>query len=107
MIADAWNDITPQNIRNAWKKLRPELNDTDINDYGFIDHSNAGNVTDNSMTNAETSVSEIVQVLRMIPGCEKCDTDDVHAWLNIDSNDKGWEVPNDNNIVLNIAHEVN
>ena len=106
LIADAWNDITPQNIRNAWRKLRPALNDTDGNDYNFIDHSNAGNITNNSMTDAETSVSEVVQALRMIPGCEKCDTDDVQAWLNIDSDDEGWEVLNDNGIVLNIAHEV-
>ena len=74
LITDAWNDVTPQNIHNAWRKLRPALNNTDGNDYDFIDHSNAGNITDNLMTNAETSVSEVLQVLRMIPGCEKCDT---------------------------------
>ena len=34
---DVWNEVTPQNIHNAWRKLLYATTVTDDNDFGFVE----------------------------------------------------------------------
>ncbi len=47
-------------------------------------------------------ISEIQKTLEDIPGCQDCD---VEEWINLDSNDLGYEVLKDNKIVQSVMDE--
>ena len=75
MVSDAWDTVTAENIRKAWKPLNIGTSNAQVSEP----------------TEDATNVSETLRILHCIPGCGGCDEDDTAAWLNNDRNDPGWQ----------------
>ncbi len=87
MLADAWNTLTPINLRNAWNKL-----------VGRAEENSGSDV------NVEENFNEIVDLFPKIPGFSDCDADDAQDWLDNDS-DPGFHVMDDDEIVAFVEQD--
>lgn len=81
-IANAWNLLTEQNLRNAWNPLLGK------------DHPLE---TINIEKHLETI--QALSVIQRFPGLENYTYDDVQAWLQEDSGETGWELLSPEQIV--------
>ncbi|KAK0062605.1 jerky protein, partial [Biomphalaria pfeifferi] len=85
MLAEAWDSLERQNLKNAWNKLWPDLEgEQDSND----DHR-----------------EEITDLVQSIPGFQECDEEDVETWLASDAEDCGFQMLNDDEIVTSVQEE--
>ncbi|XP_011708346.1 PREDICTED: jerky protein homolog-like [Wasmannia auropunctata] len=84
VIAEAWNNVSFNNLRRAWKNLLP------------ID--NAIDVTLNDNRESENYFNEI--------SSEIYTHNEINSWINIDARDQGWEPQNINDIINNL-HNTN
>ncbi|XP_060845567.1 jerky protein homolog-like [Rhopalosiphum padi] len=80
MLAESWQSITTQNIKNAWNKLWP---------IAEVIHEEQ----------KIQEISEITNLLKSIPGFEGNNEVDVNDWLENDANNLGFEILNDDEIV--------
>ncbi|CAG9584542.1 unnamed protein product [Danaus chrysippus] len=84
MIIDAWDLIERKTLNNAWNKL---LN-RDI---------------ENSVTHSDDSILEDIKDLILnIQICKDCDNDDVQEWITCDSNDPGFQMMSDDEVIENL-----
>lgn len=90
MIADAWDSLTEDNLRNAWKKLWHLPEEPEV---------------EGETVNLETNdLNEFVDLFSSIPGFTDCDRDDAVDWLNHDANDPGYQIFDDDEIVSSLKN---
>lgn len=89
MLADSWDLLTRENLKKAWNKLWPE-------DSGTQEHN------ENETATAD-NVKDVTELCQSIPGFQDCDETDAVEWLNIDANDQGYEIFNDDDIVSSVV----
>lgn len=80
-IAEAWNNVSFNNLRRAWKNLLP------------IDDSIDVTLNDNR-DESENYFNEI--------SSEIYAQNEIDSWINIDAKDQGWEPQNINDIIDNL-----
>lgn len=81
MLADSWDSLTKENLKNGWNKLWK------IQDDKQIESVQGENMTD------------IAAICQNIPGFEECDEQDVNEWLESDHNLQGHQIYEDDEIV--------
>ncbi len=84
-VASAWADLTVSNLKNGWNKLWPEPQSSDAND-----------------SNETVIVDEIVDLCNNI-AVDNVTPDEVLEWLDCDKLDGGFEILNDDEIVLSVT----
>lgn len=88
MVADAWDTLTEESVRNAWKKL-----------WAVAEEREAREKTDQNYLN------EFVDLFNNIPGFGDCGTDDAADWLAIDANDPGYNVLDNGEVVNSLQNQ--
>jgi len=91
MIAEAWDTLTEQNLRNAWRKL-------------WIDPEESP-AEEESVNSDSNDLNEFVGLFNSIPGFTDCDNTDAADWLNDDANDPGYEILGDDEIVSSVKNQ--
>lgn len=89
LIAKAWERVTPQNVRNAWKNLLV-----------------TGNFEGQESTN-ELEVRQTMDLVRRVPRYAALSFDDVRRWLDEDCDETGWEVLNAEQILERLEFTLN
>ncbi|PRD31964.1 UNVERIFIED_CONTAM: Jrkl [Trichonephila clavipes] len=85
MLAEAWDSLERQRLKNAWSKLWPNLEgEKDFND---------------------DPREEIIDFVQSIPGFQECDEDDVEIWMARDAEDFGFQMLNYDEIVTSMQEE--
>ncbi|GFW44517.1 uncharacterized protein TNCV_4389761 [Trichonephila clavipes] len=80
MLAEAWDSLKRQSLKNVWNKLWPDLEgEKDFND----DYR-----------------EEITDFVQSIPGFQECDEEDVEIWMACDAEDCGFQMLNDDGIMI-------
>lgn len=82
ILADSWDLLTKENLTKAWNKLWPENTETKE------DNENERETTNH--------IKDVTKLCQSISGFKNCDETDAAEWLNIDANDQGYEIFNDN-----------
>lgn len=88
MIADAWDTLTEENVRNAWKNL-----------WAVAENHKTRENTD------QNDLNEFVDLFNNIPGFNYCNNDDVVDWLAIDANDPGHNLLDDSEVVTSLQNQ--
>lgn len=84
MVVDAWDLIERKTLSRAWNKVLNQENE-------------------NSISNTDDSIMEDINKLMLnIQICQDCDGNDVKEWVTSDSNDQGFQIMSDDEIVENI-----
>ncbi|KAL3268551.1 hypothetical protein HHI36_007659 [Cryptolaemus montrouzieri] len=84
MVVDAWDLIERKTLNKAWNKVLNREND-------------------NSITNTDNSILEDMnELLSKLQICQDYDDDDMKEWVTCDSNDQGFQIISDVEIVENI-----
>lgn len=94
MLADSWDLLTKENLTKAWNKLWPENKDTEED-------------ADENEPETLENVSEVAVLCQSVPGFQECDAADVEEWLDIDRNDMGYEILDDNDIATSVQESEN
>ncbi|XP_044018036.1 jerky protein homolog-like [Aphidius gifuensis] len=81
MAADAWDNLTEENLKKAWMKLWLEPVEVETNEE------------------TDDNVNDIVDLFNQIPGFNDCDNHDATDWLTTDENDPGYHVLDDDEII--------
>ncbi|XP_050065139.1 jerky protein homolog-like [Aphis gossypii] len=88
MAADAWDNLTEENLRNAWKKLwvvSVEFEAEEETDLNNLD--------------------DFVDLFNEIPGFNDCNYDDAVDWLATDVNDQGYQILDSDEIISSLRNE--
>lgn len=84
MVVDAWDLIERKTLNKAWNRVLNRENE-------------------NSITNSDDSIlEEINDLMLKIQICKDCDDGDMKEWVTCDSNDQGFQIMSDDEIVENI-----
>ncbi|KAL3273046.1 hypothetical protein HHI36_014502, partial [Cryptolaemus montrouzieri] len=84
MVADAWDLIERKSLNKAWNRV--------LNQENY-----------NSITNMDDSISwEMNEVMSKLQICQDCDDDDTKKWVTCDSNNQGFQIMTDDEILKNI-----
>lgn len=84
-VASAWADLSVSNLKNGWNKLWPDI------------------IPCESEETEPVSVEEIVQLCNNGLHSEILSTKEVTDWLENDKQDGGFEILNDEQIILNVT----
>lgn len=84
MVVDAWDLIERKTLNKAWNRILKREHENSITD------------TDDSV------LEDINELMTNIQICQECDADDMKEWLTCDSNDQGFQIMSDDEIVENI-----
>lgn len=86
LVVDAWDLVKGETLNKAWNKV---LN----------------RESENSITNTDDyNLEDINELISKIQICQDCDDDDVKEWVTGDSNDQGFQIMSDDEIVQSILH---
>ncbi|XP_054741535.1 jerky protein homolog-like [Anastrepha obliqua] len=88
MAAEAWTNVKTTTLKKSWNKLCPAV-------------ESEASPTSEEPTN-ENFVSEMVELMKEVPGFEECDQENVHEWLEFDKDDPGYELLTDDDIVAQV-----
>jgi len=88
MAADAWDNLTEENLRNAWKKLW--VTSMEFEAEGETDLNN---------------LDDFVDLFNEIPGFNDCNCDDAVDWLATDVNDLGYQILDSDEIISSLQNE--
>lgn len=84
MIVDAWDLVERKTLNRAWNKVLNRENE-------------------NAITKTDDYILEdINELISQIQICQDCDDDDMKEWVTCDSNDQGFQIMSDDEIVENI-----
>ncbi|XP_038221607.1 jerky protein homolog-like, partial [Zerene cesonia] len=84
MVVDAWDLIERKTLNKAWNRVLNRENE-------------------NSITNSDDSMlEEINDLMLKIQICKDCYDSDLKEWVTCDSNDQGFQIMSDDEIVENI-----
>ncbi|XP_051174284.1 jerky protein homolog-like [Leptopilina boulardi] len=81
MLVSAWDLVQRKTLNKAWNKI---LNRNQENPAEDTDNFDSG------------EISEIIKNLQI---CQECDSEDLEEWLSCDSNDQGFQIMSDDEIV--------
>ena len=84
MLRDAWKCLTQDNLLRAWEKL-------------LVDEEREEGGQDELQV--DQSAAKFTSILQEIPGCSDVAFEDVNQWLNLDAEDVGFQLFNDDEIV--------
>ncbi|XP_023247529.1 jerky protein homolog-like [Copidosoma floridanum] len=118
MIADAWDSLTEDNLRNAWKKLwilpkvtataqtgeTAETAETVETEPEPEKEAEEEPEKERESNTEKSDLDEFASLIGNIPGFADCDKDDVEDWLNHDANDQGYQILDDDEIVSSIKN---
>ncbi|XP_054727190.1 jerky protein homolog-like [Anastrepha obliqua] len=88
MAAEAWTNVKATTLKKSWNKLCPAV-------------ESEASLTSEEPTN-ENFVSEMVELMKEVPGFEECDQENVHEWLKFDEDDPGYELLTEDDIVAQV-----
>lgn len=88
-LSQAWDSVTPQTLRNAWKKL--EVSDE-------VSVENTSELVSNDM---QYCVTETCGYVNRVAGLNDWTMEDTVAWLDKDSSEFGWGMFNDEQLINN------
>lgn len=88
MAADAWDNLTEENLRNAWKKLWVDSEEPEA-----------------EIETDQNNLNDFVDLFNEIPGFDDCDNDDAIDWLTTDANDPGYHVLDDDEIISSLQNQ--
>ncbi|KFD52799.1 hypothetical protein M513_06290, partial [Trichuris suis] len=83
MAAVSWESVKQITLRNAWNKI-------------LVGRASSVDPTDND---ADKEMEEIMGALRDTSICNECDKPDVDKWLACDSENQGFQIMNDEEII--------
>ena len=83
MITKAWNDVPETTVQASWNKLLVSQDAEELVE--------------------EPPVQEFLNALEFIPGCGDCDETNVKDWIEMDSNDQGYQIQDDDEIARTIT----
>ncbi|GBP29919.1 Jerky protein homolog-like [Eumeta japonica] len=104
MVAEAWSLVTPVTLRRAWNKLKglpseknkkKESEENEKQEYGEDDDDEDA-----------LSLEEIRKNDCKIPGCTEVSAEDVGEWMACDTSDPGFQILNDDEIVVSVREDV-
>ncbi|XP_041973405.1 gamma-aminobutyric acid receptor subunit alpha-2 [Aricia agestis] len=101
MVAEAWSLVTAVTLRRAWNKLKglpSEKNkkkENEKQEYGEDDDDEDA-----------LSLEEIRKIIVKIPGCTEVSAEDVGEWMACDTSDPGFQILNDDEIVVSVREDV-
>jgi hypothetical protein len=81
MVANAWNDVPQTTIAASWKQLLSQ------------------SITCDTPVEESVTIPELKQALGAIQGCEDSDEADIAEWIQLDANDLGYQILNDDEIL--------
>jgi len=88
MAADAWDNFTEENLRNAWKKLWVASMELEAEEE--IDRNN---------------LDDFVDLFNEIPRFNDCNYDNVVDWLATDLNDLRYQILDSDEIISSLQNE--
>nr|CAD7444000.1 unnamed protein product [Timema bartmani] len=94
-------DSNPQSCIPSALTPRPLINGTSIKEQLELEEQK---VKANELEQ-EMSVDEILNIVKGISGCSECDVDDVEEWLLCDSNDQGFQIMTNDEILERVVDE--
>ncbi|KAG5898696.1 hypothetical protein JTB14_030646 [Gonioctena quinquepunctata] len=104
MVAEAWSLVTALTLRRAWNKLKglpseknkkKESEENEKQEYGEDDDDEDA-----------LSLEEIRKMIVKIPGCTEVSAEDVGEWMACDTSDPGFQILNDDEIVVSVREDV-
>ncbi|CAB3220362.1 unnamed protein product [Arctia plantaginis] len=104
MVAEAWSLVTAVTLRRAWNKLKglpseknkkKESEENEKQEYGEDDDDKDA-----------LSLEEIRKMIVKIPGCTEVSAEDVGEWMAYDTSDPGFQILNDDEIVVSVREDV-
>lgn len=104
MVAEAWSLVTAVTLRRAWNKLKglpseknkkKESEENEKQEYGEDDDDKDA-----------LSLEEIRKMIVKIPGCTEVSSEDVGEWMACDTSDPGFQILNDDEIVVSVREDV-
>ncbi|XP_063233601.1 jerky protein homolog-like [Bacillus rossius redtenbacheri] len=104
MVAEAWSLVTALTLRRAWNKLKglpseknkkKESEENEKQEYGEDDDDKDA-----------LSLEEIRKMIVKIPGCTEVSAEDVGEWMACDTSDPGFQILNDDEIVVSVREDV-
>ncbi|KAG5898351.1 hypothetical protein JTB14_034332 [Gonioctena quinquepunctata] len=104
MVAEAWSLVTAVTLRRAWNKLKglpseknkkKESEENEKQEYGEDDDDEDA-----------LSLEEIRKMIVKIPGCTEVSAEDVGEWMACDTSDPGFQILNDDEIVVSVREDV-
>ena len=119
MVSAAWNDFPQSIIQASWRKLLKSSNSdgkrsTDgQGNYdsasraglqsGQTDATTQENTASGSADQPEQAdfpqVQDFLQSLKQVHGCSDCDEADIEEWIQLDYDDQGYRLLNDEQII--------
>ena len=84
MVPKAWNDVPESTIQASWNK--------------HLVNQNAKEPVEEPSV-----VLEFLHAFESIPGCCDCDETNVKEWIEMDSNDQGYRIQDDDEIVRTVT----
>nr|CAH7717065.1 unnamed protein product [Callosobruchus chinensis] len=103
LAAEAWSLVTAVTLRRTWNKLKglpseknkkKESEENEKQENGEDDDEDA------------LSLEEIRKLIVKIPGCTEVSAEDVGEWMVCDTSDPGFQILNDDEIVVNVREDV-
>ncbi|CAB3232818.1 unnamed protein product [Arctia plantaginis] len=104
MVAEAWSLVTAVTLRRACNKLKglpseknkkKESEENEKQEYGEDDDDKDA-----------LSLEEIRKMIVKIPGCTEVSAEDVGEWMACDTSDLGFQILNDDEIVVSVREDV-
>lgn len=89
IMADAWNSLSEENMKQSWK------NSWEVPLESEIIHSQQ----------EKSDVQEFMELFQVIPGFSKCSIVDAHEWLQNDATDPGHQILNEDEIVTSVKND--
>ena len=92
MLAESWELMTVDNLKNAWNKLW-SIEETDKNDS-----------EEQQLQQQQTN--EITNLIQSIAGFQECDKEDANEWLESDT-DPGFQILNEDEVITCVQEKYN
>ena len=86
MLRDAWKCLTQDNLSRAWEKL-------------LVDEEREKKGGGQDQLQVDQSAAKFASILQEIPGCSDVAVEDVNQWLNLDAEDVGFQLFDNDEIV--------
>lgn len=79
MLVDAWNSVESETLKSAWNKLLK--------------------TSSNDLIEPHDALNEMVETMAVLSIGEGCDEENMKEWMNCDSEDPGFQILTDEEII--------
>nr|CAH7742579.1 unnamed protein product [Callosobruchus chinensis] len=104
IVAEAWSLVTAVTLRRAWNKLKglpSEKNKKKESEENEKQENGEDDDDEDAL-----SLEEIRKLIVKIPGCTEVSAEDVGEWMVCDTSDPGFQILNDDEIVVSVREDV-